>query len=114
MEDTMPNIKSQKKRVITNKKAQERNVAKRSTVRTAIKKFEAAVAANDVELAKSLLPVTISALDVAKNDGIYKDNTVSRKISRLNKMLLNIANPELVNAKKAEQVAVLEKKNPIK
>ena len=39
----MPNIKSQKKRVITNEKASLINTAKRSRVRNAIKKYEAAI-----------------------------------------------------------------------
>ena len=72
----MPQIKSQKKRVITNEKANERNVAKRT--------------AGDVELAKKLLPETISLIDRAKSDGVYKDNTASRKISRLSKELHNL------------------------
>lgn len=83
----MPNIKSQKKRVITNQKANERNTAKRSRVRTSIKKYTAAIEAKDVELASKLLTETISLIDRAKSDGIYHDNTASRKISRLSKQL---------------------------
>lgn len=86
----MPQIKSQKKRVIINEKANERNVAKRTRVRNSVKKFRAAVAAGDVELAKKLLPETISLIDRAKSDGVYKDNTASRKISRLSKELYNL------------------------
>lgn len=86
----MPQIKSQKKRVITNEKANERNVAKRTRVRNSVKKFRAAVAAGDIELAKKLLPETISLIDRAKSDGVYKDNTASRKISRLSKELYNL------------------------
>lgn len=86
----MPQIKSQKKRVITNEKANERNVAKRTRVRNSVKKFRAAVATGDVELAKKLLPETISLIDRAKSDGVYKDNTASRKISRLSKELYNL------------------------
>ena len=86
----MPQIKSQKKRVITNEKANERNAAKRTRVRNSVKKFRAAVAAGDVELAKKLLPETISLIDRAKSDGVYKDNTASRKISRLSKELHNL------------------------
>ena len=83
----MPNIKSQKKRVITNEKAREINVAKRSKVRNAIKKYEAAIEAKDVAAAEKLLIETISLIDIARHDGIYKDNTASRKISRLTKQL---------------------------
>ncbi|MCI7401989.1 MAG: 30S ribosomal protein S20 [Christensenella sp.] len=83
----MPNIKSQKKRVITNQKANEINTAKRSKVRSAIKKYEAAIEAKDIATAEKLLVETISIIDIARHDGIYKDNTASRKISRLTKML---------------------------
>lgn len=83
----MPNIKSQKKRVITNQKANVINTAKRSKVRNAIKKYEAAIEAKDIATAEKLLVETISVIDIARHDGIYKDNTASRKISRLTKML---------------------------
>ena len=83
----MPNIKSQKKRVITNEKANAINTAKRSRVRNAIKKYEAAIEAKDVAQAEVLLKETISLIDIARHDGIYKDNTASRKISRLTKQL---------------------------
>ncbi len=43
----MPNIKSQKKRVITNNKANEANRAKRSRVRTAVKEFNVALEAGN-------------------------------------------------------------------
>lgn len=83
----MPNIKSQKKRVITNEKANAINTAKRSRVRNTIKKYEAAIEAKDVATAETLLKETISLIDIARHDGLYKDNTASRKISRLTKQL---------------------------
>ena len=84
----MPNIKSQKKRVGISAKE------KRSRVRGAIKKFQAAVEAKDFENAEKLLREAISLIDCAKNDGIYKAETASRKIGRLSK--------QLDKAKKAE------------
>ena len=90
----MPNIKSQKKRVVISAKENEINVAKRSKVRTGIKKFQAAVEAKDFENAEKLLREAISLIDEAKNDGIYKAETASRKVSRLSK--------QLDRAKKAE------------
>ena len=79
----MPNIKSQKKRVVISAKENEINVAKRSKVRTGIKKFQAAVEAKDLENAEKLLREAISLIDEAKYDGIYKAETASRKVSRL-------------------------------
>ena len=83
----MPNIKSQIKRDITNKKANDVNIAKRTRCRNAVKKFDAAIEAKDVALAEQLLKEVVSMLNRAKSDGVYKENTVSRKISRLSKKL---------------------------
>lgn len=79
----MPNIKSQKKRVLTNNKANEANRAKRSRVRTAIKEFNATLAAGDIAKAEELFRETESLINRAKSDGIYSQNNASRKISRL-------------------------------
>ena len=43
----MPNIKSSKKDVIQSKIAYEKNKANKSALKTAVKKFEVAVAGND-------------------------------------------------------------------
>ena len=83
----MPNIKSQKKRVLTNEKQNVINTAKRSKVRNAIKKYRAAIAAADIETAEKLLPETISVIDCAAKDGVYHKQNASRKISRLSKAL---------------------------
>ncbi len=83
----MPNIKSQKKRVITNNKANEANRAKRSRVRTAIKEFNVALEAGEIAKAEELLKNAISLINRAKSDGIYTQNNASRKISRLSKAL---------------------------
>ena len=47
----MPNIKSQKKRAITNIKANEANKAEKSALKTAIKNVLKAIDANDKEAA---------------------------------------------------------------
>ena len=83
----MPNIKSQKKRVITAQKENEINTSKRSRVRNAVKKYEAAIAAKDVATAEKLQVETVSLIDRAKSEGLYHANTASRKISRLSKQL---------------------------
>lgn len=83
----MPNIKSQKKRVITNNKANEANRAKRSRVRTAIKEYNATLQAGDIAKTEELLKETISLINRAKSDGIYTQNNASRKISRLSMAL---------------------------
>ena len=79
----MPNIKSAKKRVLTSQKKNEINTAKKSRVKTAIKKYNAALEAGDLALAEQLLPETVSVIDRATSDGIYKKNTAARKKATL-------------------------------
>jgi small subunit ribosomal protein S20 len=86
----MPNIKSQKKRVLVTKDENARNNSKRTRVKNTIKKYEAAIEDRDVQLASELLPITISIIDSAKSDGIYKDNTASRKVAHISKMLTDL------------------------
>jgi len=79
----MANIKSAKKRikVTATKTAQNRMV--KSALKTTIKKFEAAVAANNVDEAKVLFNGAVKALDMAAQKGVAHKNMVARKKSRL-------------------------------
>lgn len=79
----MANIKSAKKRILVSQKRADRNKAIRSKVKTAIKKVEAAVAANDKAAAKEALVQAVSTIDKAARKGIYHKNTAARKVSRL-------------------------------
>ncbi len=83
----MPNIKSAKKRVITSQKSNAINTSKKSAVKTAIKKFNAAIEQGDAALAQTLLNEAYSVIDCAQKDGIYKKNTASRKKATLGKLL---------------------------
>ena len=83
----MANIKSAKKRILVNQTKYERNKAAKSAVKTAIKKVEAAVAANDKEAANTALV----AATMAGSKGIYHKNNVARKISRLTKLVNTVA-----------------------
>ncbi len=83
----MPNIKSQKKRVLISQRENEANTSKRSRVRNAVKKYEIAIENKDIATAEKLLPETISLINRAKSDGIYHANTASRKVARLSKQL---------------------------
>ena len=79
----MANIKSAKKRIkVTEAKtAQNRMII--SALKTAIKKFETAVAANNAEEANVLFPKAVKALDMAAQKGVCHKNMVARKKSRL-------------------------------
>lgn len=79
----MANIKSQKKRILTNEKAAARNRAVKSSVKTAVKKVRVAVESGDKEAADAALKAAASTIDKAKAKGVLKKNTASRKVSRL-------------------------------
>ncbi len=87
----MANIKSAKKRVIVSQTKAERNKSIKSSVKTSIKKVEAAVAAKDAETAKAALLEATSVIDKAESKGIYHKNNASRKVSRLSKAVNSIA-----------------------
>lgn len=76
----MANIKSQKKRVITNEKAHQRNKAVKSALKTATKKVHAAVAAGDAEAARAAALDASRLLDKAASKGvIHKSQAANRK-----------------------------------
>lgn len=81
----MANIKSAKKRVLVAQVRTERNKAIKSSVKTAIKKVDAAIAANDKAAAQAALVAATSTIDKAASKGVFHKNTASRKVSRLNK-----------------------------
>lgn len=81
----MANIKSAKKRVLTNAKRAERNKAAKSEVKTSVKKVNAAIATGDKEAAKAALTNLQGVMGRATAKGIYKKNTNARKISRMSK-----------------------------
>ena len=83
----MANIKSAKKRVLTSKVRQERNKAIKSSVKTAIKKVEAAVNAADKDAAAKELLNATSVIDKAAKKGVLHKNNASRKVARLAKMV---------------------------
>ncbi len=87
----MANIKSAKKRILVAQTKAERNKAIKSSVKTAIKKVDVAVAAKDAEAAKAALQNAISVIDKAETKGVYHKNNASRKVSRLSKAVNSIA-----------------------
>lgn len=76
----MANIKSQKKRILTNEKARMRNKAVKSALKTATKKVDAAVAAGDKAAAQDAARQATRALDKAASAGvIHKNQAANRK-----------------------------------
>ncbi len=60
-----------------------RNRAEKSTVRTAIKKFDAAITAGDKDAATAAMQLSFKLLDSATSKGVLHRNTSSRKKSRM-------------------------------
>lgn len=81
----MANIKSAKKRILVNDKKNLRNRSIKSALKTTVKKFNAAVAEGNKELAASTLPGVISAVDKAAAKGIMHKNAANRKKAELSK-----------------------------
>ncbi len=81
----MPNIKSAKKRVITSRKKAERNTIGTSSMKTAIKKCEKAINANDKETATTALNTAIKRIDKAVSSWLVHKNKAAREKSRLTK-----------------------------
>lgn len=78
----MPNIESAIKRVRTNEKANTANSTKMSAVRTAIKKFEQAVAEGSDNV-NELHKQAVKAIDMAASKGLIHKNKANRDKSRL-------------------------------
>ncbi len=80
----MANIKSQKKRILTNAKRAERNKAVKSELRTRVKTAKSTIGsdanAEDVRVA-------VKRIDMASAKGIIHKNTAARRKSRLMKQV---------------------------
>ena len=79
----MPNIKSQKKRVITNAKDTARNKAVKSNLKTVLKKAEAAIAAGVDKAA--VVNSASSSIDQALKKGVLHKNAANRKKAQIAK-----------------------------
>jgi small subunit ribosomal protein S20 len=74
------NIKQQKKRILTNEKARQRNKAVKSSLKTAVRRFNAAAEAGDAEQAATLASEAGRKLDKAASKGvIHKNQAANRK-----------------------------------
>ena len=83
----MANIKSAEKRARIIKVRTARNRAYKSAVKSAAKKFEAALSAGDIEQAREAFIKVEKQLDKAANKGVIHKNTAARKKSKLAKKL---------------------------
>jgi small subunit ribosomal protein S20 len=79
------NIKSQIKRNRTNEKARQRNKAVKSSLKTAVRKFNAALDAGDAEQATVLAREATKALDKAASKGVIHANQAANRKSSISK-----------------------------
>ena len=79
----MANTEQSKKRVRQTERRTEVNKARRSRIRTFLRKVEEAIASGNAEAAKTALLAAQPELDRGVTKGILHKNTVARKLSRL-------------------------------
>jgi small subunit ribosomal protein S20 len=84
----MPHHKSAAKRVITNEKARQRNIAARSRMRAAVKAVREATTRT---AAQSAYLKAVTILDRTAAKGIIKKETASRQKSRLAKFAAKLS-----------------------
>ena len=80
----MPNIKSQKDRVVQAKKEALHNKVIKTSLKTVIKKADAAIDSNAADK-DAAIRAAVAAIDSAKSKGVNHKNTAARKISRMAK-----------------------------
>ncbi len=84
-QNKMANIKSSKKRVLIAERNRLRNVAMKSSIKTAVKKVLELSTTDDKEALNSALSKVYQLCDKAVSKGILHKNTAARKKSRLTK-----------------------------
>lgn len=83
----MANIKSAAKRARIAEKRRLRNRIYKSAIKAAVKRFEQALEAGNIDTAKTALVYAQKKLDQAVAKGILHRNTAARKKSKLTKRL---------------------------
>lgn len=79
----MANIRSAKKRNITNEKSRQRNVAVKSRMKTLVKQAAEAITSKDAAKIKETLPAALAEIDRAASKGVIHRNSAARKKSTL-------------------------------
>ena len=85
--ERMANIKSALKRIKVTKRQTQENRAKKTELKTYIKKFVAAVESGNFDEARKILKVVDKKLKKATSKNVIHKNAASRQLSRLSKKL---------------------------
>lgn len=83
----MPNLSDAKKRVKQNERNRVRNRARKNALKTETRKLTDAVAAGNLDEAKSTLVTVTKTIDQVAAKGTLHKNTAARKKSRLAKLV---------------------------
>ena len=86
----MANTASARKRIRQTARRTERNQARKSRMRTFVKKVEAAIAGGDKTSAAEAFKAAQPELQRAAGKGVIHSNTVARKLSRLAKRIKSL------------------------
>lgn len=81
----MANIKQQKKRILTNAKATERNRQLKSELKTVIRNTRKAIEVGDRAAAEQALQVATKKLDKAVSKGVIHENQAANRKSKIAK-----------------------------
>ncbi len=87
----MANTPQSKKRARQNERRNAVNKARRSRIRTFLRKLEEAIASGDAEVAQTALRTAQPELARGVTKGVLHKNTVARKMSRLSARVKSLA-----------------------
>ena len=97
----MANLESAKKQARQNIVKRERNLARRTAIKTAVKKVLLSIEKSEsMETIQGLLKDAEAKLSRAKGKGVVHSNTAERKISRLAKKVAALQKEQRAPAKK--------------
>lgn len=86
----MANIKSQIKRIKTNRKATERNRAVKSELKTAIRQAREAIKSGDKSKAQAAAQVALKKLDKAVSKGVVHKNQAANRKSSISRLVASL------------------------
>ncbi len=86
----MANIKSQMKRIKTNEKARQRNVAVKSALKTAVRRVRTAAESGDAAAATAAFQVAAKQLVKAASKGVIHQNQAANRKSGLAKQVAGL------------------------
>ena len=89
----MANIKSQKKRILTNELARQRNMAICSRMKTMVKQAMTAIEAKDADQLKATVSEALAAIDRAAAKGVIHRNAAARKKSTIQTLVSKTSAP---------------------